>query len=105
MERLQDDRRPALELLRDALDPSGAGERGRRPGDIFDVIAERQLLAFLDDAEGRVPKPAARYAPLDLLDRQEVVEAPLLVTRNEEGFLLPVLVEEPLGLDGPDAAL
>jgi hypothetical protein len=50
-----------------------------------------------------VPQPAARDAPFDVLDREEVVEAPLLVARNEEGLLLPVLVEETLGLDGPDA--
>ena len=49
-------------------------------------------------------KPAARHPPLDLFDREQVVEAPLLVAWNEEGFPLPVLVEEPLGLDGPDAA-
>jgi hypothetical protein len=52
-----------------------------------------------------MPQPAARHAPLDLFDREQVVESPLLVARNEEGFLLPVLVEEALGLDGPDAPL
>ena len=51
-----------------------------------------------------MPQPAARYSALDLLDGEQVVEATLLVARNEEGFPLPVLVEEPLGLDGPDAA-
>ena len=49
-------------------------------------------------------QPAARHPRLDLFDREQVVEAPLLVAWNEEGFPLPVLVEEPLGLDGPDAA-
>jgi hypothetical protein len=101
---LEDDRRAALELRGDALDLRGSGEGRRRPGDALGVVAERVLLAFLDDSEGRIPEPAARDAALDFLDRQEVVEAPLLVPRNEEGFLLPVLVEEAFGLDGPDAA-
>ncbi len=51
-----------------------------------------------------MPKPAAGHAPLDLVDREEVEEAPLLVARDEEGLLLPVLIEEPLGFDGSDAA-
>jgi hypothetical protein len=102
---LEHDRRAALELCGDALDLCGPGEGIRRPGDVLGVIAQGVLRSLLDDSEGGMPKPAARHAPLDLLDRKEVVEAPLLVTRNEEGFLLPVLVEEPLGFDGPDAAL
>jgi hypothetical protein len=52
-----------------------------------------------------MPKPAAGDARFDVFDREEVVEAPLLVARDEEGLLLPVLVEETFGLDGPDAAL
>jgi hypothetical protein len=32
------------------------------------------------------------------------VEAPLLVTRDEERLLLPILVEEAIRLDGPDRA-
>jgi hypothetical protein len=32
------------------------------------------------------------------------VKAPLLVTRDEEGLVLPVLVEEAIRLDGLDAA-
>jgi hypothetical protein len=32
------------------------------------------------------------------------VKAPLLVARDEEGFVLPVLVEEAIRLDGLDAA-
>jgi hypothetical protein len=33
------------------------------------------------------------------------VKAPLLVTRDEEGLLLPKLVEEAIRLDGLDRAL
>jgi len=41
-----------------------------------------------------------RNAPLDLGNREEVEEAPLLVARDEEGLPLPVLTEEALGFDG-----
>jgi hypothetical protein len=47
-----------------------------------------------------MPKAAGRDPPLDLGDRQEIEEAPLLVTRDEEGLALPVLTEEALGFDG-----
>jgi hypothetical protein len=47
-----------------------------------------------------VSQPAARDAPLDLGDRQQVEKTPLLVARDEEGFPLPELTEEALGLDG-----
>jgi hypothetical protein len=47
-----------------------------------------------------MPEPTGRDALLDLGDRQEVEEAPLLVARDEEGLLLPVLTEEALGFDG-----
>jgi len=46
-----------------------------------------------------VPEAAGRDAPLDLADRQEVEEAALLVTRDEEGLPLPELTEEALGFD------
>jgi len=46
-----------------------------------------------------MPKPARRDATLDLGDREQVEEPPLLVARDEEGFQLPVLTEEALGLD------
>jgi hypothetical protein len=41
-----------------------------------------------------VAQPARSDAALDLRDRQEVVEAALLVARDEEGLSLPVLTEE-----------
>jgi len=100
---LEHDRRAPLELGGNTFDLRRPGERLWRPRDVFGVVAEGVLLALLHDAEGGVPQPAARDAPFDVLDREEVVEAPLLVARNEEGLLLPVLVEETLGLDGPDA--
>jgi hypothetical protein len=46
-----------------------------------------------------MPEAAVRDPPLDLGDRQEVGESPLLVARDEEGFQLPVLTEEALGFD------
>src|SRR5262249_40329309 len=50
-------------------------------------------------------EPAFRDAPLDLREREQVEEAPLLVAPDEEGFLLPVLTEEALGFYGRDATL
>ena len=47
-----------------------------------------------------MPEPAGGDAALDLRERQEVEEASLLVARDEEGFLLPVLAEEALGSYG-----
>jgi hypothetical protein len=47
-----------------------------------------------------MPEAAGRDPPLDLGDRQEVEEAPLLVPRDEEGLPFPVLTEEALGFDG-----
>ena len=47
-----------------------------------------------------MPEAAGRNAPLDLGDRQEVEETPLLVARDEEGLPLPLLTEEALGFDG-----
>ena len=43
-------------------------------------------------------------APLDLGDRQQLMEAALLVAWDEEGFPLPVLIEEALRFDGCNAA-
>lgn len=100
LKRLEDDRRAALELRRDPLDLRGAGERGRRPGDVLRVVAERDLRVLLDDAERRMPEPAGRDAALDLREREQVEEASLLVARDEEGFLLPVLTEEALRFYG-----
>jgi len=47
-----------------------------------------------------VPEAALTDSTLDLADRQEVEEAALLVTRDEEGLPLPELAEEALGFDG-----
>src|SRR6476646_2200741 len=91
---LKDDRRPALELLRDPLDPDAPGERRRRPRDVLRVVAQNDRRVLLDDPERRVPEPAGRDPPLDLGDREQVEEAALLVARDEEGLSLPVFTEE-----------
>jgi hypothetical protein len=104
LERLEDDRRAALELGRDPLDPRRARERLRRPRNVLCIVGEDDLLALLDDAKRRPAEAAVGHAALDLCTRQQVEEAPLLVTRDEEGLRLPVLVEEPLSLDGLYAA-
>ena len=104
LERLQDDRRAAFELRRDPFYVGRPREGGRRPREVLRVVAEPDRGAFLDDAERRVAEAAGGDAPLDLGDRQQLVEAPLLVARDEEGFPLPVLIEEALGFDGCNAA-
>ena len=104
LEGLEDDRRAALELGRDALDAGRPREWLRRPRDVLRVVGEDDLLALLDDPESRPAQASVRDAPLDFGDREEVVKAPLLVTRDEEGLLLPIIVEEAIRLDGLDAA-
>ena len=100
LQRLEDDRRAALELPRDPFDLRAPRERRRCPRDVFRVVAEDDLRVLLDDPERGVPKPAGRNAPLDLGYRQQVEEAPLLSARHEEGFPLPELTEEALGFYG-----
>jgi hypothetical protein len=104
LEGLEDDRRAPLKLRRDTLDAGRPREGLRRPRNVLRIVGEDDLLALLDDAERRPAQPAFRDPPLDLCDREQVVKAPLLVTRDEEGLVLPVLVEEAIRLDGPDAA-
>jgi hypothetical protein len=104
LQRLEDDGRSSLELRRDTLDAGRPREGLGRPRDVLGVVGEDDLLVLFDDAEGRPAEPSFGYATLDLRDREQVVKAPLLVARDEEGFRLPVLVEEPLSLDGLDAA-
>jgi hypothetical protein len=105
LERLEDDRRAALELRRDALDAGRPREGLRRPWNVLRVVGENDLLALLDDAERRPAQPALRDTPFGLCDREQVLKAPLLVARDEEGLLLPVLVEEAIRLDGLDRTL
>ena len=104
LEGLQDDRRAARELRRDTFDAGRPREWLRRPRDVLRVVGEDDLLALLDDAESRPAQASFRDAPLDFGDREEVVKAPLLVTWDEEGLLLPIIVEEAIRLDGLEAA-
>jgi hypothetical protein len=104
LKRLEDDRRAALELGGDVFYARRPRERFRGPGNVLDVVAEDDLLVLLDDSERGVAEAACGNATLDLRDREQVVEAPLLVPRDEEGLPLPVFVEEAIRLDGLDAA-
>jgi hypothetical protein len=104
LEGLQDDRRAARELRSDTLDAGRPREWLRRPRDVLCVVGEDDLLALFDNAESRPAQASFRDAPLDFGDREEVVKAPLLVTRDEEGLLIPKIVEEAIRLDGLDAA-
>ena len=56
MEALEDDRRPGLERREDAVDVRRARERLGAPGYVGRVVAERDLLSGLDEAERRVPE-------------------------------------------------
>ncbi len=53
LERLEDDRRAAVELVGDPLDASRRRERLRRPRNVLRVVGEDDLLVFLDDSESR----------------------------------------------------
>jgi hypothetical protein len=103
LQRLEDDGRALLELRRDTLDAGRPREGLGRPRDVLGVVGEGDLLALLDDAEGRPAEPSFGYATLDLRDREQVAKAPLLIAGDEEGLLLPVFVEEAIRLDGLDA--
>ena len=46
LQRLQDDRRSALELGCDPLDPGRPDERLRRPGNVLGVVGADELLAL-----------------------------------------------------------
>jgi hypothetical protein len=58
MQGLQHDGRAAGEKLRDLARLGRPGERIRPPRDLLRVLAERDLPAFLDDAEAGVAKSA-----------------------------------------------
>ena len=99
VQRLEDDRRAVLELGEHPLDLGGARERRRPPGDIRRVGRDVELRAGLREPEARIAQTAGREKPLDVSDREEVAEAPLLGPRDDERLLLPVAVEELLGGD------
>src|SRR6185436_6923538 len=97
-------RRAVRESLRDAIRVDDAGERLRPPGDLARVLGLRDRPALLDQPEARRAQPAGGDQPLDVRDREEIVEAPLLGARHGERPLLPVLGEELVGVDRLDAA-
>jgi hypothetical protein len=96
---LEDDRRAVLELREDALHLGRGRERRRAPGEVGRVARDLEFGVCLGETEARVPKPAGCEKPLDVRDRQEVVEATLLGPRDYERLLFPVAVEELLGGD------
>src|SRR5215210_3979522 len=101
---LQHDRRAARPLLEHTIDGERAGERRRPPGNVDGVVANRELLARLHEAEAGVAQAARADETLDLVLREEVVEASRLVALDHERPALPVRGEE-LGLtDGLEAA-
>jgi len=96
---LEDDRRAILELRKDALNLGRPRERGRAPGKVRGVGGDLEPGSCLGEAEAGVPEPAGGKKPLDLGDRQEIVETTLLRPRDDERLLFPVSVEEFLGGD------
>jgi hypothetical protein len=70
MERLQHDRRPGLERGEDAADVGRPGEGRRAPGQVGRVVAEVELRAGLDEAEGWEADARRADEPLDVGDRE-----------------------------------
>jgi hypothetical protein len=104
VERLEHDRRAALEVVGDAFHVCRPGEAGRAPRHSGRVRRDRDLLAFLDDANSRVAQAGRGDEALGLGLREQVVEPALLVARDDERPALPVRIEEPVGVDRGDAA-
>jgi hypothetical protein len=78
VEPLEHDRRTGPEGGGDPVGVGRARERVRPPGEVARVLTEPDLPAFPDQPEGGVAEPARADQPLDVRDREEVVEAPLL---------------------------
>jgi hypothetical protein len=104
VQRLQHDRRSALEVVGDAFDVRCTREAGRAPRHSGRVRRDRDLLAFLDDANSRVAQAGRGDEALGLALREQVVEPARLVARDDERPALPVRIEEPVRVDRRDAA-
>jgi hypothetical protein len=78
VEALEDDRRSGLELREDAMGVRRPRERMGAPGHVVRVVAERNLLSGLDEAEGRVPDGRIADEAFDVLLREEVVKSTFL---------------------------
>ena len=99
---MQDDRRARLESLEHAVDIGAGGERGRPPAQVGRVVADLDLLALLDEAEGGIANAGGADESLDVRLREQRVEALRLAARDDERLLLPMLGEELLGRGGFD---
>src|SRR5215218_7846853 len=104
MESLDDEGGATLELRRDSLDVRRRGEPGWAPGNRLRIVGYWDFLALLHEPDRRVAQARRRDEPLGLGLRQQVVEATLLAPRDEEWPALPVLLEEPAGVDRLDTA-
>jgi hypothetical protein len=74
-------------------------KRSGPPRQIRRVLPDVQIRARLHEAERRVAQSSRRDEATGLDHREQVVEAPLLTARDEEGLRLPVLLQEAGGLD------
>jgi hypothetical protein len=105
MKALEDERGAGFELREHPSDLRHPAERCRAPGDAPRVRGDVELLAGLDQAEARSAQPSGAKKPLEVGDREEVVEPTFLRARDDERPPFPVLVEELLGRDRIDRAL
>ena len=94
VEALEDDRRAALECRRDRVRVDHAREGLRPPREIGRVVGLGDRAAFANQPQRRCTQAAGGDQPLDVRDREQVVETTRLGARDGERLLLPVLREE-----------
>jgi len=102
---LKDERGACFKLREDAPDLRSAAEGRRPPGKAFRVRADVEFLTRFDQTKRWIAEASRAEKPLDVGNREEVVEASLLVARDDERLPLPVLGEELLRRDGLDCSL
>jgi hypothetical protein len=84
VERLEDDRGAGLPRGEDAGNVGGVRER-RAPRDVGRVVADVELAAFLNEPEAGVADRRRADQPFDVVLREQVVEATLLVAGDDQG--------------------
>jgi hypothetical protein len=84
VECLEDDRGAGLPGREDAGNVGGVRER-RTPRDVGRVVADVELAALLNEPEAGVADRRRADQPFDVVLREEVVEATLLVAGDDQG--------------------
>ncbi len=102
VERLEDDGRARLELGEDTVDVDRPAERLGLPGKVGRVGARIDRVTVADEPEGRETKRARADQPLDVVGRDQILEAIRLLPAYDERLLLPVSGEEFFRVDRLD---